>query len=84
VNVVTASRPQYKGISALLVAGVKRLNTHDEVEDTLKRILERAGQSPLGHHADLVTGLHAFIGEIGFDGLTATGYDAALEKYRKK
>jgi hypothetical protein len=88
VSIVTAGPPRYAGISALFVAGVRRLDTHHEIADALKRIEERTGQKPLGRPAESISDLHAMLREVTFDGLTATSYgatnlDAVYEKYRK-
>ena len=83
LNLVTATPLKYQGISALLVAGVKRLEAHDEVAEALQRIAERAGRNPLGQPADSVSDLHAMLQEVRFDGVNVTGYDAARSKYQK-
>jgi hypothetical protein len=83
VNIVNAPARRFAGVAALLVAGVKSLETHEEIKEALRQIAERTGQSVLGPPAESVGDLHAMFSEVSFDGTSHTGYEAALAKHRK-
>ena len=84
MRLVTATPLKYQGVMALLVAGVKRLKSHWEIAEALRRMTERGGQQPLGRPTDSVSDLLGMFREVTFDGANVRGFEAALAKYKKQ
>src|SRR5712692_2137485 len=75
---------QDTGVHALIVAGVKRLQTNGEISDAIARILDRAGTHPLVGEARRLApaSLKEFFAEVTVRGPVTIGEKEALAKAR--
>lgn len=75
---------QDTGVHALIVAGVKRLQTSEEISDAIGRIADRAGTHPLvGEARGLArASLKEFFAEVTVRGPVTIGEKEALAKVR--
>jgi len=73
----------FSGVRGLLAAGVKRLESHEEIREALRRIERHMDEDTLGQPADSMSDLHGMLREVTLDGGDVVGYDAAVLKYRK-
>jgi hypothetical protein len=75
---------QDTGVHALIVAGVKRLQTNGEISDAIARILDRAGTHPLVGEARRLApaSLKEFFAEVTVRGPVTIGEKEALAKIR--
>ncbi len=75
---------QDTGVHALIVAGVKRLQTSDEISDAIGRIVDRAGTHPLVGEARRLApaSLKEFFADVTVRGPVTIGEKEALAKVR--
>jgi hypothetical protein len=75
---------QDTGVHALIVAGVKRLQTSEEISDAIGRIVDRAGTHPLVGEARKLSpaSLKEFFAEVTVRGPVTIGEKEALAKCR--
>jgi hypothetical protein len=73
---------QDTGVHALIVAGVKRLRTSEEISDAISRIADRAGSYPLVGEARRLApaSLKEFFAEVTVRGPVTIGEKEALAK----
>jgi len=73
---------QDTGVHALIVAGVKRLRTSEEISDAIGRIVDRAGTHPLVGDARRLApaSLKEFFAEVTVRGPVTIGEKEALAK----
>jgi hypothetical protein len=74
---------QDTGVHALIVAGVKRLQTSEEISDAMRRIVDRAGTHPLVGEARRLApaSLKEFFAEVTVLGPVTLGEKEALAKF---
>jgi len=77
---------QDTGVHALIVAGVKRLQTNEEISDAIRRIVDRAGTHPLVGEARALApaSLKEFLAEVTVRGPVTVGEKEALAKIKAK
>ena len=77
---------QDTGVHALIVAGVKRLQTSEEISDAIGRIVDRAGTHPLAGEARRLApaSLKEFFAEVTVRGPVTVGENEALAKIKAK
>ena len=77
---------QDTGVHALIAAGVKRLQTNEEISDAIRRIVDRAGTHPLvGEARGLApAALKEFFAEVTVRGPATVGEKEALAKIKAK
>jgi hypothetical protein len=75
---------QDTGVHALIVAGVKRLQTSEEISDAIGRIVDRAGTHPLAGEARRLApaSLKEFFAEVTVRGPVTVGEKEALAKIK--
>jgi hypothetical protein len=74
---------QDTGVHALIVAGVKRLQTSEEISDAIGRIVDRAGTHPLVGEARRLapSSLKEFFADVTVRGPVTLGEKEALAKF---
>ena len=74
---------QDAGVHALIVAGVKRLQTSEEISDAIGRIMDRAGTHPLVGEARRLApaSLKEFFADVTVRGPVTLGEKEALAKF---
>ena len=75
---------QDTGVHALIVAGVKRLQTSEEISDAIRRIVDHAGTHPLVDEARRLApaSLKEFFAEVTVRGPVTVGEKEALAKIK--
>jgi hypothetical protein len=86
VRIATNHPLYHQGIAALILAGVKRLQDSQEIQEALQRSAERAGHHPLGKDTAALNPsfLKEFFQEVNFDNPNVVGYKEAVAKYSAK